>query len=28
VVAVEPVEAVFFTQDQVRALRRDMPGLD
>jgi len=28
VVATEPVKAIFFTQDQVRALRRDMPDLD
>ena len=28
VVAAEPVKAIFFTQDQVRTLRRDMPDLD
>jgi CRP/FNR family transcriptional regulator, cyclic AMP receptor protein len=28
VVATAPVKAIFFTQDQVRALRRDMPDFD
>ncbi len=28
VVATEKVKAIFFTQDQVRALRRDMPDFD
>jgi CRP-like cAMP-binding protein len=28
VVATGPVKAIFFTQDQVRALRRDMPDFD
>ncbi len=28
VVATEPVKAIFFTQDQVRALRRDLPDFD
>jgi CRP-like cAMP-binding protein len=28
VVATGPVKAIFFTQDQVRALRRDLPGFD
>lgn len=28
VVATGPVKAIFFTQDQVRALRRDLPDFD
>jgi CRP/FNR family cyclic AMP-dependent transcriptional regulator len=28
VVATGPVKAIFFTQDQVRALRREVPGFD
>ena len=28
VVATSPVKAIFFTQDQVRALRRDLPDFD
>ena len=28
VVAAGPVKALFFTQDQVRALRREVPGFD
>jgi CRP/FNR family transcriptional regulator, cyclic AMP receptor protein len=28
VVATSPVKAIFFTQDQVKRMRRDMPDLD
>jgi CRP/FNR family transcriptional regulator, cyclic AMP receptor protein len=28
VVATSPVRAIFFTQDQVKAMRRDLPDLD